>query len=149
MASPIVRSLRRHYAQDILSTGFFPFFDQWHLSPGLDTGDYVFLSGVTGCRPDGSVDSDPENQFRDAFTFLADTLEAGDLTWENVVEMTTYHVDLRKHLDTFIKVKDEFIAAPYPAWSCIGTTELITEGTLVEIRVICQRPTGYEPPESR
>jgi hypothetical protein len=28
--------------------------------------------------------------------------------------------------------------APYPAWSCIGTTELITVGTLVEIRVICR-----------
>ena len=54
--------------------------------------------------------------------------------------MTTYHVDLRKHLDAFIKVKDEFVLAPYPAWSCIGTTELITEGTLVEIRILCQRP---------
>lgn len=113
--------------------------DQWHLSPGLDTGAYVFFSGVTGCRPDGTVARDPEEQFRDAFTFLGETLAAGDLDWENVVEMTSYHVDLRKHLEVFIKVKDEFVAAPYPAWSCIGTTELITEGTLVEIRVICQR----------
>jgi enamine deaminase RidA (YjgF/YER057c/UK114 family) len=119
---------------------FSHFHDQWHLSPGLDTGGYVFFSGVTGCRPDGTVARDPEIQFRDAFSFLAETLAAGDLDWKNVVEMTTYHVDLRKHLDAFIKVKDEFIATPYPAWSCIGTTELITEGTLVEIRVICQRP---------
>jgi len=48
-------------------------------------------------------------------------------------------VDLRKNLGAFIKVKDEFIKPPYPAWSCIGTTELITEGTLVEVRVICRR----------
>lgn len=115
------------------------FHDQWHLSPGLDTGDFVFFSGVTGCRPDGTVARDPEAQFCDAFSFLGDTLAAGDLSWENIVEMTTYHVDLRKHLNAFIKVKDAFIAPPYPAWSCIGTTELITEGTLVEIRVICRR----------
>lgn len=118
---------------------FSHFHDQWHLSPSLDTGEIDFFSGLTGCRPDETVASDPEEQFRDAFSFLADTLAAGDLSWENVVEMTTYHVDLRKHLGAFIKVKDEFVPAPYPAWSCIGTTELITEGTLVEIRVICQR----------
>lgn len=118
---------------------FSHFHDQWHLSPGLDTGEFVFFSGVTGCRPDGTVASDPEEQFKDAFSFLAKTLAAGNLLWENVVEMTTYHVDLRKHLEAFTKVKDAFIHAPYPAWSCIGTTELITEGTLVEIRVICQR----------
>jgi len=122
---------------------FSKFHDQWHFSSGLDTGGYVFFSGVTGYRPDGRVASDPETQFRDAFSFLGDTLAAGDLSWENVVEMTTYHVDLRKHLDAFINVKDEFIVAPYPAWSCIGTTELITEGTLVEIRVICQRSESY------
>jgi enamine deaminase RidA (YjgF/YER057c/UK114 family) len=39
----------------------------------------------------------------------------------------------------FIKVKDEFVPAPYPAWTAIGVTELITEGTLLEIRVIAKR----------
>jgi enamine deaminase RidA (YjgF/YER057c/UK114 family) len=54
--------------------------------------------------------------------------------------MTTYHVDLRKHLSVFIKVKDEYIIAPYPAWTAIGVNELITEGTLLEIRIIARRP---------
>ena len=27
----------------------------WHFSPALDTGDFVFFSGQTGCRPDNSV----------------------------------------------------------------------------------------------
>lgn len=53
--------------------------------------------------------------------------------------MTSYHVDLRQHLDVFTRVKDEIIRPPYPAWSCIGTTELITAGALVELRVICRR----------
>jgi enamine deaminase RidA (YjgF/YER057c/UK114 family) len=33
-------------------------------------------------------------------------------------------------------VKDRHIFAPYPAWSAMGVSELITEGALVEIRVI-------------
>jgi enamine deaminase RidA (YjgF/YER057c/UK114 family) len=92
----------------------------WHMSPVLDTGEFVFLSGQTGCRPDGTVDTDPERQFREAFEFL--------------------NANLRKHLTAFIRAKDEYIFPPYPAWTAIGVTELITEGTLVEMRVIARRP---------
>jgi len=111
----------------------------WHFSLVVDAGDYVFLAGVTGTHPDLSVAADPETQFRDAFKFLGANLAAADLAFDDVVEMTTYHVDLRKHIDTFVKVKDEFVFAPYPAWTAIGITELWTAGTLVEIRVIAKR----------
>jgi enamine deaminase RidA (YjgF/YER057c/UK114 family) len=111
----------------------------WHFSPGVDAGDFVFFSGVTGARSDLSVAEDPETQFREAFGFLKDHLAEAGLAFCDVVEMTTYHVGLRKHLDTFIKVKDEFITEPYPAWTAIGVSELITRGTLVEIRAIARR----------
>ena len=39
----------------------------WHFSPGLDTGDFVFFSGITGTRPDLSIAKDSETQFRQAF----------------------------------------------------------------------------------
>lgn len=111
----------------------------WHFSPGLDTGDFVFFSGVTGTRADSGVAKEPETQFRDAFGFLRANLTHAGLDFRHVVEMTTYHVDLRAHLDVFIKVKDEFIAEPYPAWTAIGVSELITPGALVEIRLIAKR----------
>ena len=43
--------MKRPYA----APAFAHFPDRWHLSPALDTGGFVFLSGVTGCRPDHSV----------------------------------------------------------------------------------------------
>jgi enamine deaminase RidA (YjgF/YER057c/UK114 family) len=110
----------------------------WHLSPVLLSGNFAFLSGQTGTRPDGTVSLDPEQQFRDAFRFLKANLSAAGLTFADVIEMTTYHVDLRKHLDLFIRVKDEHINAPYPAWTAIGVSELITPGTLIEIRIIAR-----------
>jgi enamine deaminase RidA (YjgF/YER057c/UK114 family) len=115
------------------------FIDDWHLSPVLDTGEFVFLSGVTGARPDLTVASDPETQFRDAFEFLRQDLAAADLTFEDVVEMTSYHVGLREHLAVFMKVKDEYVTAPYPAWTAIGVSDLITPGTTVEVRLIARR----------
>jgi enamine deaminase RidA (YjgF/YER057c/UK114 family) len=114
----------------------------WHLSPALDTGEWVFLSGVTATRPDGSVEADPETQFRDAFGHATACLREAGLGWEDVVEMTTYHVGLRRHLDAFIQAKDEVVHEPYPAWSAIGVSELITPGTLVEIRIIARRSGG-------
>ena len=113
--------------------------DDWHLAPALDTGDFVFFSGVTGASPDLTVSDDPETQFRDTFGFLGDCLVAAGLGFDDIVDITTYHVDLRRHLETFVRVKDAFIKPPYPAWSAIGVTELITEGTLVEIRAIARR----------
>lgn len=43
------------------------------------------------------------------------------------------------HLGAFVKVKDEFIAEPYPAWTAIGVSELLTDGALAEIRAIAKR----------
>lgn len=114
--------------------------DQWHFAPALDTGDFVFLSGITGVHPDQSLSNDPETQFRDTFKFVATHLKAAGLHFDHIVEMTTYHVGLRKHLNAFMKIKDEFVGPPYPAWTAIGVTELITGGTLLEIRVIAKRP---------
>jgi len=126
----------------IVTPDFAHFPKDWHLSPGIDDGDYVFFSGVTGTRPDLSISDDPETQFRETFEFLNKNLSQAGLDFSNVVEMTSYHVALRKHLEIFIKVKDEFIFEPYPAWSAIGVAELITKGTLVEIRAIAKKTSA-------
>jgi enamine deaminase RidA (YjgF/YER057c/UK114 family) len=120
---------------------FSRFIVDWHFSPVLDTGEFVFFSGVTGARPDLTVAADPEAQIRDAFGFLKEHLAAANLTFDDAVEMATYHVDLREHLPVFMKVKDEYVTAPYPAWTAIGVSQLITEGTIVEIRLIARRAT--------
>jgi len=66
-------------------------------------------------------------------------LKAAGLGYENILEMTTFHVDLKKHIDVFSKVKDEYIKAPYPAWSAIGVSEFIPENALVEMRIVAKR----------
>jgi enamine deaminase RidA (YjgF/YER057c/UK114 family) len=111
----------------------------WHFSPGLDTGEFVFFSGITGARADLSIATDSESQFREAFRILKANVAQAGLEVCDIVEITTYHVDLRRHLSAFMKVKDEFISEPYPAWTAIGVSELISEGALVEIRAIARR----------
>jgi enamine deaminase RidA (YjgF/YER057c/UK114 family) len=118
---------------------FAHYVEDWHFSPVLDTGAFVFFSGITGEHPDGSVAADPQTQIRDTFRFVEAHLAAADLTFDDVVEMTTYHVGLKDHIDAFIEVKDAYVTAPYPAWTAIGVSELISEGTIVEVRIVAQR----------
>src|ERR1700736_4733161 len=91
--------------------------EQWHFAPVLDTGEFVFLSGITGVHPDGSLSDDPETQFRDTFKFVGAHLEVAGLHFGHIVEMSTYHVGLREHLNAFTRIKDEFVRPPYPAWT--------------------------------
>ena len=109
------------------------------LLAGLDAGEFAFFSGVTGARPDGSIGDQVETQCRDAFRFLEANLSQAALTFQNVVELTTHHVGLKPHFAVFMRVKDEFIAEPYPAWTAIGVSDLLTPGALVEIRAIARR----------
>ena len=116
------------------------FEDRWHFSHLVSTRGLLYLSGVTGTAEDGSVDPDPRTQFGQAFEQLELYLGAAGATIADVVELTTYHVHLSAHLEVFCEVKDVHVPAPYPAWSAIGCSELITPGALVEIRAIAADP---------
>ncbi len=116
-------------------------YDNWHFSPAIESGDFVFLSGCTGTQPDGSNDSDPATQFRHSFEKVLISLNHAGLTFDNVVEMTSYHVGLQAHLKTFMSVKDEFVNEPYPAWTAIGVSELASKTAIIEIKVIARKST--------
>lgn len=110
------------------------------MSPGILSGDHVFLTGVTGSGPDGAMPDDPETQFRSAFAKIAEVLSEADLTLDHIVEMTSYHIGLRDHFDLFDTVRLDLFAEPYPAWTAIEAGGLRRVGALVEIRVIaCMR----------
>ena len=123
----------------IISPGRESSYSHWHFSPAMVSGDFVFVSGCIGSRADGSTSDDPAEQFRLAFEHVGTTLEHAAIGFDAVVEMTTYHVGLQRHLDVFRQVKDDFIGEPYPAWTAIGITELAIPGALVEIRVTARR----------
>jgi enamine deaminase RidA (YjgF/YER057c/UK114 family) len=50
--------------------------------------------------------------------------------------MTTYHVDMQRHMPVFRQVKDDVFPKGTCAWTCIGVAELARPGLLVEIKCI-------------
>ena len=115
-------------------------YTNWHFSPAIESGGFLFLSGCTGSKPDGGIDDGIAAQTRQAFAKIRLSLEEAGAGFADIVEMTTYHVGLQSHLEAFKQVKDEFIPEPYPAWTAIGVSELAVPGAIIEIRVIARKP---------
>ena len=96
------------------------------------------LSGVPAYLAPGETDT--EKAYVRAFDALGDTLKRAGVTWDDVVSITTYHIDPGKQLETFARVKARYMKSPPPAWSAIGTTALLQPGALVEIAVVAHVP---------
>jgi enamine deaminase RidA (YjgF/YER057c/UK114 family) len=126
----------------IIVTDLAAFEEEWEFSHVVRHRGLLHLSGVTGTGVDGSVPLDPTDQFEQAFRHLRLYLAAAGAELTDVLEMTTYHVHLRMHLAAFTAVKSRHLPAPYPAWSAIGVSELITAGALVEMRVVARDPNA-------
>ena len=83
-------------------------------------------------------------QVRRAFQRIQAALNAAGANFDDVVMLNTFHVwqspnfegDRSAQFAAFSAVKDEFMKAPYPAWTAVGTTALIPDTGIVEIQAI-------------
>lgn len=115
---------------------------QLKFSPAILSGDHVFLAGVTGSEPNGQMPLAPETQFRNTFDKIGLVLGEAGLSFDAIVEMTSYHVGLREHFELFDRVRLDYLTEPYPAWTAVEVAALRREGALVEIRVIATTAPG-------
>lgn len=114
-------------------------YEQHGYSAAIRSGDLLFVSGQVGSRTDGSPEPDFEAQVRLAFANLEATLAAGGCTFDDIVDVTTFHTDPEKQFGTVMIVKSEvFTQAPYPNWTAIGVNWLA--GFDFEIKVIARVP---------
>lgn len=129
------------YQKDVVvPAGMEMFYERFHFAPAVKDGDRLYCSGQLGNDPDNDnqVADDPETQFVQAFENLKRILETAGVTFDDVVEIITFHVGLQAHLRTFMSVKDRYLNLPYPAWTAIGISELAFPGALVEIKAIAR-----------
>lgn len=122
--------------QIIVPDGMRLLFEQAGYAPAVKVGKTLYCAGQVGRTPELSVIEDPEQQFLAAWENLRLVLEAGGCEFEDIVEMTTFHVDMHSHMPIFRRVKDEVFPRGTCAWTCIGVGELARPGLLVEIKCV-------------
>lgn len=117
-------------------------YDTLHFSPAIRVGDIVWVSGQVGIDGDAKPGAGMAAQARLAFINLANVLAEAGATMADVVELVTFHTDLRGDIQEFVAVKDEFIPRDFPAWSAVGVTQLAFPEFLVEIRAVAVVGSG-------
>src|SRR5215472_4382113 len=109
--------------------------ERFRYSPGVKAGPFLYIAGQIGRDENLNVVEGKEAQFIEAFENVKKVLTAAGVTFDDVVEMVTYHTDIGD-LPLFMEVKDRYVTNldRLPTWTGIGTTALAMPGLLVEIK---------------
>ena len=106
------------------------------LSPGVDTGDYLYISGQGPRRADGTIPSAPNAQFRQALDNIKVVVESAGLTLDNVVYVQVYLTDIGSYSE-MNRVFAEYFPKTPPARAVLGVYGL--PDPLVQINAVAVR----------
>ncbi len=106
------------------------------LSPGVDTGDYLYISGQGPRRADGTIPSAPNAQFRQALDNIKVVVESAGLTLDNVVYAQVYLTDIGSYSE-MNRVFAEYFPKTPPARAVLGVYGL--PDPLVQINAVAVR----------
>ena len=131
----------------IVPEGMEMLYEKYHYCPGIKVGNMLYISGQVGRDENMQVVEGTEAQFVQAFENVKKVLLAAGATFNEVVEMITYHVTETSsasgdsqssltipYLPLFIEVKDRYFTRQYPTWTGVGVTGLSTARLIVEIK---------------
>jgi len=107
--------------------------------PALRVGDFVFCAGQVGRRADMSIVTGAAAQFEQCFSNLRTVLAAAGCTFDDVVDMTTYHVAIDEHWPAFIEVKKRMLPRSAFPWTAIGVAALADPAFLLEVKATACR----------
>lgn len=109
------------------------FMEQFGFSEAVIHGDTVYLSGVIlGPAQEGETQ---EEAFDRTFQYIGNILERAGSSWDDVLDITTYHVDIDASMPALAAVKNRYVKAPFPAWTAIDVDRLYTPDGVVEIKI--------------
>ena len=108
-------------------------------SAAVRSGDLLFVSGQVGSREDGSPEPDFKSQVQLAFDNLEAVLKAAGATFDDIVDVTSFHTDPANQFETVNTSRMKaFGEKPYPNWTAVGVNWLA--GFDFEIKVIARLP---------
>ena len=114
------------------------FQEEWGYADAIVTGDTIYLSGVVaGLRPG---ETDLQLAYDRAFQRIGKILERAGASWDDVVDITSFHTDLKSQMPAIVAVKSKYIHAPLPAWTAIQVVRLIPDAGITEIKLTAKVP---------
>ncbi|MEM6712722.1 MAG: RidA family protein [Pseudomonadota bacterium] len=114
-------------------------YDAYGYSAAVRSNGFLFVSGQVGVDAAGTVITDPSAQFAQAFANLRDVLAAADCSMDDIVDVTTFHLNMYDHFEAFAAVKQSvFPDPPFPNWTAVGVVNLADPDLLLEVKAIAK-----------
>lgn len=117
---------------------------EWGFSDAIVTGDTIYLSGEVAGPREGETDL--TLAYTRAFERIGATLKKAGASWDDVVDITSFHTDLTTQMPAITAVKNRYIKAPFPAWTAIQVSRLIPDNGITEIKIVAKLPRGHVKP---
>src|SRR5438132_8543705 len=115
-------------------------------SPGIDAGDYVYVSGQGPFRPDGSAPTNFADQVRQSLDNVKNVVDAAGLTMAHVVYVQVYLADINQYGELNKAFVDYFPMDP-PARAVLGVARL-PQDDAVQINAVAVRDLKEKQPIS-
>lgn len=116
--------------------------NEWGFSDAIVVDNTIYLSGVVAGVKDG--DTDLTAAYLRAFERLGVILKKAGASWDDVVEITSYHTDVKAQMPAIVAAKNKYVRAPFPAWTAVQVVRLIPDNGITEIKLIAKR-SGLTP----
>ncbi|MEM6907406.1 MAG: RidA family protein [Pseudomonadota bacterium] len=111
-------------------------FEEFGFSEAVIHDGTVYLSGViVGTPREGQSEADVYDR---AFEYLGSVLTRAGSSWDDVLDITTFHVDIDASMPVLAAAKNKVIKAPFPAWTAIDVDRLFAKEGLVEIKIVAR-----------
>ncbi|WP_027798023.1 RidA family protein [Paraburkholderia dilworthii] len=125
----------------VVPAGMEAVYERIRYAPAVKVGSTVYVSGQIGRDDKMKLVEGREAQTVQAFENLKKVLESAGASLSDVVDVTTFHTDMRD-LPLFIEIRDRYLTThPMPAWTAIGAHMLGgTAGYIVEIKAVAVLP---------
>jgi enamine deaminase RidA (YjgF/YER057c/UK114 family) len=130
----------RQEAQVVMATDpdELKFQQDWGYASAVVSGDMVTLSGiVAGVRPG---ETDLRAAYARAFERIGAVLRGAGVSWDDVVDITSFHTDLTTQMPAIVAVKNRYIKPPFPSWTAIQVARLIPDNGITEIKIVARKP---------
>lgn len=135
-------------------------YDEYRYAAVRRVDNMLYLSGVVmGPREKEATDvAGFKAQVRRGFERIKANLAASGASFADVVMVNSFHVwdspnftgTRDEHWDAFYEVAADYIKAPYPAWTAVGTNGLLAKRGLVEVQMVARLPSpSLNTPASR
>ena len=113
----------------------------------VDGGRTVYIAGQVPLDPHGQLvgAGDFAAQVRQTFENLKMALAAGGANFSDIVEMTTYVTDMSQ-VDTYRKIRDEYMSGPMPTASLVEVKDLFRKDVMLEVSAVAVVPASSAHP---